>query len=400
MKIKSSLLTVLLMLTSLLMHARTDSDAKKQVTDPLAQATENALSSEEKLSSVLAKKKKSKKKAAPQAAPQPIQQPIELSTPQEAAVVRVPNFDQSLFPLTALSEKTPESKEHNQTRFISSVKGFCNDRDAIFAMSQNGSYLIEYLRASHALNLDVESLYVAMRIFHNKMKACEIIDVPVINHLLTQIPDYVGSYFDPELDKKRLFERVERELNRVMTYHFSHYYEIFKDKREDFLAQLSQELTKTSHHKMRNEEENSTAHYTERLRQVIIRMVDNSLSRAMWSPSAFESIWPSFLSTADNIYCLARKGILNHMDDVDDLCWSLVYRFGFFLELYGSTLPLAFYEEVESQITNGEVFFLEVGEQDEDITSKKEYLLNTIMGSKAKAIAFDKGGLFTDHQPF
>lgn len=306
------------------------------------------------------------------------------------------------FPLSVTETNNPiasilssEATDYTQP-ILESVKAFCNERDSITLLSQNGAPLVDYLKVCNELNLDVESLYIALRLFYNKMKACELIDPSVINHILSQMPDNLAKYFDPEYEKKQLVDRFEREFKRVTTLHLANHFDLFQEKRDQFVTDLSKELSKTTHFQLKESEENTVHEYTERLRQTIIRFIDNALSRMLWQPTMFESIWPAFMSTADHIYTLARKNIINHMDDVDDLCWSLVHRFCYFLELYGSTLPRAFYDDIERQITDGEVFFLEVGEQDEGVTSKKDILMQALLNAKTKSIAFEKSGLITD----
>ncbi|MFH0898137.1 MAG: hypothetical protein V1855_01010, partial [bacterium] len=74
--------------------------------------------------------------------------------------------------------------------------------------------------------------------------------------------------------------------------------------------------------------------------------------------------------------------------------WSLVLRFCFYLELRGITLPSEFFDEVESDLASGAVFFLEEPELDVAIKTKKEILLEALMRAKAKSLAF-KHGYFT-----
>ena len=112
--------------------------------------------------------------------------------------------------------------------------------------------------------------------------------------------------------------------------------------------------------------------------------------------SRYQGIWESVLRIANGLQLLGVHGILDHMDDLDDLLWSLVHRFSFFLDLAGSSLPVSFYEEIESDLAAKVVFFLEAQEQDETIKTKKTILLEALIKAKAKAIAFEQKGIFTD----
>ena len=81
------------------------------------------------------------------------------------------------------------------------------------------------------------------------------------------------------------------------------------------------------------------------------------------------------------------------MDDLDSLLWELTYRFNFFLDLSGFSLPLNFYEEVEKAIEEKTVSFLESKEQDEGVKSKKEIFTEKLLQAKTKAYAYYKKGI-------
>jgi hypothetical protein len=116
----------------------------------------------------------------------------------------------------------------------------------------------------------------------------------------------------------------------------------------------------------------------------------------MWDHTSYESIWESILTIANSIQMLGVNGIIEYVDDLDDIFWSLTYRFCYFLDLVGSGLPTSFHENIENDIDSGVIFFLELPEQDEGIKSKKQILKEALLKAKIKAIAFEKRGLFTD----
>jgi hypothetical protein len=133
----------------------------------------------------------------------------------------------------------------------------------------------------------------------------------------------------------------------------------------------------------------------ERLRQLIIRFFEIALGKTVWNIKAPEGVWQSFLTIANNLQLLAVHGIINHMDDLDDLLWSLTHRFCFFLDFAGSGLPVSLFNEIEGDLKSCVVFFLEAKEQDDGIKSKKETLAELVLHGKTKAIAFEKAGIIS-----
>ena len=102
-----------------------------------------------------------------------------------------------------------------------------------------------------------------------------------------------------------------------------------------------------------------------------------------------------FLAIADKLHILGIEGVLCDQDNLDDLWDTLLRRFKWFLELKGSSLPVAFYEQIEDDMESNVVPFLEADEP-EGVTPKKVILSKAIFEAKSKAIAFAKSGVITD----
>ena len=163
------------------------------------------------------------------------------------------------------------------------------------------------------------------------------------------------------------------------------------------MSDLSAQIAKTFRQEVKKAEKTFTKQENQwRLRQIVIKLLESVTNRASWDYTAYEGIWPSVISCANGFQLLGSHGILDHMDDLDDLQWSLTNRFRYFIKRVGSQLPVTFYEEIENDLTSRIVFFLEAQEQDTGIRSKKEVLMETLQKAKAKAVAFERTGMFTD----
>jgi hypothetical protein len=84
------------------------------------------------------------------------------------------------------------------------------------------------------------------------------------------------------------------------------------------------------------------------------------------------------------------------MDHLDDMIWSLVHRFCWFLKQFGSALPVSFFTDIEHDINKHLVFFLESSELDECIKSKRDTLIEAVTEAKAKSLALQRGILTDD----
>lgn len=290
------------------------------------------------------------------------------------------------------SKNTPFTKT-----FLKFIKEIYNEADYAQVLAQNETHIIHFLEIATELNLDVETTFVCIRLFYNKLKACEAIDDTMINQMLPRLASHLERFFnDAQGDNKKVSiqiikKNLESAIINKMTDQLPEFqaHDAFaKSLTSEIVTMIKKEIERTNNEIKQGENR-------ERLRQIIIRLLEIATNKIVWNPKAPDRIWQSFIDLANNLEHCGTRNIIASMDDLDDLFWSLTLRFSFFLDLAGSCLPLEFYEKVEHDLENGTVAFLETPEQDAGITSKKETLTRSLIQAKTKAYAYHKMGLFS-----
>lgn len=188
-------------------------------------------------------------------------------------------------------------------------------------------------------------------------------------------------------------ETLQQDMERLMLSHFTNHFDLFQSAPDKFVADLSKTL---SHHTAAKNSWTDMApeiEWRERLRNTTVRFVETMLSKTVWDQNAHEGIWNSVMRSANSIYQLATYKIVGHMDELDLIYGALNDRFCWYLDFTGGKFPVSFYEEIEDDISRGAAFYLELGEQDEGIRTKKELLTESVLRAKTKAIAASKGFL-------
>ena len=258
-------------------------------------------------------------------------------------------------------------------------------------ISQNGTPIIEFLELCNELNMDAERAYSGLRIFYNKIKGCELIDDTVINQLLNKMPTLISKYFE-ETKYESPFVSLAYNIEKLLFSKFSNEIEFFQQAPDLFLSDLSENISLLTQNTFNKLEENNNGKEIEsRLRNIIIKIFELSINKTIWDYQRYESIWSSVLSIANGLENLASYQVITHIDDLDELLWSLTERFCFFLDFVGAALPVSFYENIESDLENKVVFFLEEPELDEGIKTKKERLIESLTRAKLKSAAAEKG---------
>jgi len=264
-------------------------------------------------------------------------------------------------------------------------------------ISQNGVHFVEFLELSEELNLSINPLYTCIRLFYNKIKECELIDDTVLLQILTPLPKLVEKYFIEKQNEKISLKYLKKSIEKTILFKFTEHLNSFQTNTNEFITSLAKEISQITKNELNHLDNQKEQNYMkERFRNLLIRFIEITISKIIWDNKHYQNIWGSVLSIANNLIMLADHKILDHMDDLDDMLWSLTLRFNYYLTLVGSILPVDFYEEIENDLANGSAFFLELEEQDQGIKTKKETLLKALLSAKTKSLAFHETGLFSD----
>ncbi|KKQ49172.1 MAG: hypothetical protein US69_C0008G0002 [candidate division TM6 bacterium GW2011_GWF2_38_10] len=326
---------------------------------------------------------------------------LENKTPLHLSVQSLKNFI-SRGPTESIYTKFTKSHDDHMTSkknifnatFVKYIKTIYNEPSYAEVLSQNATHIVDFLELTTEMSLGVETTYVALRLFYNKLKAAELIDDSMMLQILPHLNPHLGRFFDEHMQETSLIDldvikqHIEKTIDAKLSAHQTTSQPSSNDIVQDIMAMVHQE-------EQRIQKRASKQAARERLRAVVLRFLDLALNKLMWNIDAPESIWQSFLTITQQLQMLGAENIINHLDDLDDLLWTTTHRFCYFIDLLGGHLPLSFFEEIEYDLTNNLVFFLEAPEQDHEITSKKNTIAQTLIKAKAKAYAYETQGLMS-----
>lgn len=283
-------------------------------------------------------------------------------------------------------------RNFNQS-LISFIKEHYNSLNYAEYLSQNSDEVVELLHLTATSNLSEDTipyLCTIIKLFHEKMKQCELIDDSAVHHIIKTFPLLFEEFFTNHMTS--FLDEIKRILeHRIMSL--------------CSLPQLSTQPYLLTGHLPSALAEAYRDHHTafrdhfemmHKLRGMIVRFCEMLLSKTVWSRTSYEGLWNSALTIANDIKQLHSSGILDDEDDRDSLEWSLTTRFCYFLDLTGSILPPSLYREIDNDLSARIVPFLETQEQDECIKTKKEVITECLMRNETKARAFQQQGIVSD----
>jgi hypothetical protein len=257
------------------------------------------------------------------------------------------------------------------------------------------SYLVKLLEYGKNTKKDSEYVERVLRLYIRLVKGAPCINGYAFSDLLTRLPDLLSyccavknkpAPASPTVLDMDMFDRFKESVNNVLYNRFLTDYDAFKKNPDDFLHDISQQVLDLA------QEEIAAL----QLRNVLVRFLEISLGKLVWSADESEKAWESTKKIATDLTNLTQQAIIEDVNELDDLFWSLTYRFSFFIDIFASSLPQTFYETVQNDITHKKLLLVNLEEQQDWLESKEKYLTRTINGSKAKMFAYQDHGILTN----
>lgn len=258
----------------------------------------------------------------------------------------------------------------------------------------NGGVLLPYIKTflQQACCMDShrEFILVTLRLFNNKLKGAEYINASTFENFLSVLPncfeksiviEKINHYLRNPYGDETMFNRFMAITHNIMYQQFSTNYDTFKANPDQFLLRLSEEISEIAHAEAQ----------VEQLRHTIVRFLEIALSKLVWNPYDSEQTWESVKSISNHLACLVERNILADVNQLDDLYWSLLYRYCYFIDVATPMLPSTFFKTIKEDIASHQILFLELDEQDPLMQSKLKHLQQVIFNTEAKALAQQEG---------
>lgn len=253
------------------------------------------------------------------------------------------------------------------------------------------SYLNQLLRYGHDMHNRQEYARSVFGIFSKVMGASQYVNAYAFSHLLNELPQVLKPYFVNYKSRGAhrsaigldgdMFDRFKESVTNTLYVQFSSQYESFKTSPSQFFDELSDYIVEIAKQEID----------TQQMRFTTKRFLELSISKLVWSPEEHTKIWGNVKNIAENLSLLMENAVIEDPNDLDDIYWTLIHRFNYFLDLMGTHIPSSFYQEIREDIASNNLLLLNLAEQDVCIQTKRECLQYALLEAEARSRAYEKG---------
>lgn len=235
----------------------------------------------------------------------------------------------------------------------------------------NFSHMIQFLEFGQEQEQSEIYAKSILKLFLQKIKSCDFINSYALITAMPKLADALSPYIEKK--EASFLADLQKSLKARFSNIFSTYFSYFQKSPDAFLDALSEQIAKKT-----NEVQTQQHVDIEQIKKDILRFLETCMNKLIWAPQDAYEAWTAINELAMQAEMFLDKKLLSDVDDLDDLCWSLIHRFVYFIEVSADEIPQEAFIQIVQDIYNEKLILLAIDEQEELITSKKEYLLKKI----------------------
>ena len=242
-------------------------------------------------------------------------------------------------------------------------------------LSYSLSHMLQFLEYGKESEQSEAFAASVVKLFMQKLKATPFIDADSYVEFLPKFTEAVKPYLNKK--ESSFLKQAQSALKERLTHVFSKYFSYFQSNPDNFMDSLSEQIAKQANQLC------TTQHVEiEQLKKDLLRFIELCSGKFICSSSDDIHVWYICNRLAQEAHqCLDEK-ILPGQDSFDDICWSLIHRFCYFIELSGSTLSRDFYDQVLLDLATKPLILTMAEEQEELIVGKRAHLKYHIQAAK------------------
>lgn len=244
----------------------------------------------------------------------------------------------------------------------------------------NMSHFLQFLDFGIKTNQSLEFLEQVIRLFRQTIISAEYVCSQEASRVSEKLVILLDGFEGTSQKSKKDYEKEIKELCYNM---FLNDFDRFRTSPDIFLTDLSKEVCNTLKNSGICSSETSTKH----IQNLIIRFMESTLSKVLWSVQDGKNAWTEFKTLGESIYSLHERKIICKQDDLNDLVKIVVERFNYFLNIAGADMSSDFYETARKDLVENNLPWLNIEELEKDITTKSESLKKHLVQAQIKAQA-------------
>jgi hypothetical protein len=192
--------------------------------------------------------------------------------------------------------------------------------------------------------------------------------------MLTELTEHISRFCNVQKEKSDTIDAMKHCMGNYLVDHFNE----LKTNPDATLTNLAQEL-----YTLIDDSDSKDISIRE-LQHAIHHFMGRVVMNLIWSPSDQQDTWLLTKSMSHILETYVEKNMIDS-DMFDDLLWTLLKRYGYFVSLSASDLDRSFFEKIQQDLKNEKASLWLLQEREAYIATKLEYLQQVLMEAELAA---------------
>lgn len=238
------------------------------------------------------------------------------------------------------------------------------------------SHLAQFLDFAHDNKQAPEFIEGTLRLFNQKVKSAPFIAAPALERFLEKASPRFTQHLAAEpfsfLQESKIF--LSQAFREKISFAQNDPLGFFEYVSKNLAREVDIRITTP-----------------ERVRATCMRFLTCTTDKIIWAPSDQTQTWHSFKKLGTTFESLHQAKVIPDELDVNELYWSLVERYCYFLKLTGTRLSLETCSTIKQDLADRSISWLLHKEQESVLETKMERLMMAVLETEAKIHAGTQG---------
>lgn len=243
-----------------------------------------------------------------------------------------------------------------------------NHPEYVHYLPYNLSHMIQFLKYGIESGQNEAFAASVMKMFIQKIKAAPYVEAEAFASFM---PEFV-KVMKPYLDKKdaNFLKEMQIILKNKLSELFARYFNVFQKNPDTFMNSVAEQIAKQTSQSVTQQHIE-----VEQLKKDVVRFFELCTNKLIWSSNDDIGCWNNCNRLANECQICLENGLICDANALDDMCWSIIHRFCYFVDLSKDTLSKDFYGNILHDLQTKPLLLVALEEQEDLMTKKKDYLI-------------------------
>ncbi|MBI2344806.1 hypothetical protein HYV10_01900 [Candidatus Dependentiae bacterium] len=243
-----------------------------------------------------------------------------------------------------------------------------NHPEYINYLPYNFSHMIQFLQ--YGIESGQNEAYAAsvIKMFLQKVKAAPYIEAESFVNFMAEFPKVIKPY----LEKKQadFLSEMQIVLKNKLSEMFARYFNVFQKNPDTFMSSLAEQIAKQTSQSVTQQHIE-----VEQIKKDVQRFFEICANKLIWSSRDDIQTWYCCNRLAHECQICLENSVLCDANALDDMCWSIIHRYCYFVDLSKDTLSKDFYAQVLHDLQTKPLLLTTLEEQEQLMISKRDHLI-------------------------